>query len=101
MTSAPPHTESTAAIAVAQLTPEPTSRSRITNTISGSTRGWIKRDCGTGSPIGRIIASVSHATSGTCTPIRCCFALLVKPSFTPTSVSPRASRASRFRSWIS
>ena len=62
------------------------------NTISGSTRGWISRPCGTGSPAGSTIASVSQAVSGLSMPIRCCLARLVRPSLTPISRSPRASR---------
>ena len=92
MTSRPPYTDSTAASAVAAVTPGPASREPITNTISGSARGWMSRSRGTGAPAGSTIASVSQATSGELMFIRCCLARLVSPSLTPTSRSPRASR---------
>ena len=98
MTSMPPYTRSTAASAVAAVTPGPASREPSTNTSSGSARGWIKE--GTGTPAGSTIASVSQASSGESMPIRCCFARDVRPSFSPTSVSPRARRSRRASSWI-
>ncbi len=66
----------------------------MTNTISGSQRGWMHVAVSSGSPRSSADAAGRKPKTGLETPTCACLARLVTPSFQPAS-GPAASRSTR------
>ena len=66
----------------------------MTNTISGSHRGWMRSATTSGSPRSSASAAARWPRTGSCTPTWACLAREVTPSFHPAS-GPASRRSTR------